>query len=293
MILALVLGIGAGLGLAGIVFGLAPRPGNLEAALVELHRPRPRHLPSSDGIAPALTGLARALGLPRLISQRVREDLAITGHGEDWYLSWSLLLGLLGLATGPIVSLLALLLDVHLAVAIAIALSVIGGPGAVATQVASVHTEAERRRKDFSFALSAYLDLVVVSMASGRGVEGALANAAEHGQGFAFSAIRAALTSASLRGIAPWDAIEELGVEYGVAELEGLAASIRLAGASGAKVRSSIATRARSLRTRTLAAARAEAESATERMSMPVVLLVLGFLVLISYPAIVQISTQL
>ena len=171
--------------------------------------------------------------------------------------------------------------------------SVIGGPGAVATQVASVHTEAERRRKDFSFALSAYLDLVVVSMASGRGVEGALANAAEHGQGFAFSAIRAALTSASLRGIAPWDAIEELGVEYGVAELEGLAASIRLAGASGAKVRSSVATRARSLRTRTLAAARAEAESATERMSMPVVLLVLGFLVLISYPAIVQISTQL
>lgn len=293
MILALILGVGVGLGFAGIAYGLAPRPGDLQAALVDLHRPRPRHLPTSDGIAPALTGIARAIGLPRLISERVRADLAITGHGEDWYLSWSVLLGVVGLALGPLVALLALLLDVHLPLAIVVALSVIGGPGAVATQVGSVHTEAERRRKDFSFALSAYLDLVVVSMASGRGVEGALANAAEHGQGFAFSAIRAALASAGLRGIAPWDGIEELGTEYGVGELEGLAASIRLAGASGAKVRSSIATRARSLRTRTLAAARAEAESATERMSMPVVLLVLGFMVLISYPAIIQISTQL
>lgn len=176
---------------------------------------------------------------------------------------------------------------------IAIALSLLAGSAAVAGQLLSLKAEAAQRRASFGFALSSYLDLVVVSMAAGRGTEGALSVAAESGSGWPFEALRRALQGARLRGITPWAALDELGTTLGIGELRGLASSIELAGSSGARVRSSVAARARALRSRGLADARSAAEAATERMSVPVALLVLGFVVLIGYPAIVQITTRL
>jgi tight adherence protein C len=64
-----------------------------------------------------------------------------------------------------------------------------------------------------------------------------------------------------------------------------LAASIGLAGTEGARVRASLQARAVALRGRQLADAEAAAESATERMSLPVVTMATGFLLFIGYPA--------
>jgi hypothetical protein len=58
-------------------------------------------------------------------------------------------------------------------------------------------------------------------------------------------------------------------------------------------VRESLAVKASSLREHALADAEAEAESTTEKMAMPVVLLFLGFLILIGYPAINAVLTAL
>lgn len=292
MTLALVLGLGVGIGLAAAAFALAPSPPPLGTALAELHRPRAPGASASTA-SPTLVHLAGALGLARFVSGRVRADLAVTGHDETWYLTSCLLVGLAGIAIGPAIALVALLSGVDLPWALPVVFSLVAGPGASAAQALSVRAEAARRRRDFAFALSAYLDLVVVSMAAGRGTEGALSVAADSGTGFAFDALRRALDTARLRGIAPWDSIDELGTTLGVEELSGLAASIRLAGSSGAKVRTSLAARAKALRERGLAEARGAAESETERMAVPVVMLVLGFIVLIGYPAVVQITTQL
>jgi len=231
--------------------------------------------------------------MERLVNPRVRADLAITGHDEAWHLSWGLTLGLLGLATGPVLEAVAVLSGASLPWALPLCFSLVAGPVGALSQVLSLRTEAAKRRSDFSFALSAWLDLVVVSMAAGRGTEGALVLASDSGSGFAFDAIRRALERGRLRGIAPWDALDELGSVLGVEELCGIASSVRLAGSSGAKVRSSLAARAKAVRERGLTEARAAAESATERMSVPVVLLVLGFIVLIGWPAVIQITTQL
>lgn len=293
MTVVTVLGLSVGIGIAFAVFSLAPSPPALRSALLALHRPvPPRSIPAS-GVAPVLVRVAQSLGAERLVGARVRADLAITEHDEAWLLSSALLVGLCGVAMGPALSLVALVVGVELPWGLPVALSLLAGPAASSIQIISLRADAARLRQDFAFALSAYLDLVVVSMAAGRGTEGALAVAAETGRGPAFESLRRSLDGARLRGMPPWDALDELGRQLGVSELSGIAASVRLAGASGAKVRSSLAARAKGLRERGLAESRAAAESDTERMSAAAVLLVIGFIVLVAYPAVVQITTQL
>ena len=78
----------------------------------------------------------------------------------------------------------------------------------------------------------------------------------------------------------------QLGEELRVPALVELSASIALAGSEGAKVRSSIATKADTLRATELAEAETEAQAATERMAIPTVMLLLGFVLLVGYPAV-------
>jgi hypothetical protein len=78
-----------------------------------------------------------------------------------------------------------------------------------------------------------------------------------------------------------------------IGELNELAASVTLAGDEGARVRGSIAAKARAIRVRGLADAESAAQSANERMSLPIVLLMLGFVVFLGYPAVMQVLTGL
>ena len=152
-----------------------------------------------------------------------------------------------------------------------------------------LHQEAEKRRRSFKHALGAYLNLVGVNVAAGRGVEGALETAAATGQGPAFAAIRQALYRAKVTGQTPWAGLDRLGTELGIDELRELAATVSLAGGVGAKVRESLAAKAATLRKRGLADIQSAANAANERMAMPVVLLVVGLIVFIGYPAIARI----
>ena len=74
-------------------------------------------------------------------------------------------------------------------------------------------------------------------------------------------------------------------------ELCELAASVGLAGTEGARVRESLVAKASSLRAHELSEAESAAQSASERMSLPVVLLFVGFLVFLGYPAVDRILT--
>jgi Flp pilus assembly protein TadB len=152
-----------------------------------------------------------------------------------------------------------------------------------------VHAEAERRRRDFRHALASFLDLVVIALAGGAGVEGALQDASDTGSGWAFTRIRQSLEDARVRREPPWVSLGALGDELGVDELGELAASASLAGKEGAKVRASLAAKAASIRSHQLAEAETEAQSATERMSLPVVLLFAGFLIFVGYPAVAHV----
>ncbi len=150
--------------------------------------------------------------------------------------------------------------------------------------------DAARVRRDaFRSALSAYLDLVNVLLAGAAGTETALAAAADAGDGWAFGEIRAALERARVMRTSPWDAFNALGIELGVDELQELAASVRLAGEQGAKIKASLAAKATSLRAQQLARTEAAAHAASERMAIPNVLMFLGFLIFAGYPALISI----
>jgi Flp pilus assembly protein TadB len=151
-------------------------------------------------------------------------------------------------------------------------------------------SEATAARKSFRHAYGAYLDLVNVMLAAGAGPEMALHTAADSGGGWAFQEIRNALAAARSTRVSVAEALSDLGEQLGVVELIELSASVALTGNQGARIRSSLAAKADTLRAHQVAETEADAESATERMTLPVVILLAGFLLFLAYPAVVAIG---
>jgi Flp pilus assembly protein TadB len=232
----------------------------------------------------------RILGLP---GARVANDLRITGRGTDTHLAAKALLAAAGLlAPWPLQALLALgglAPGVQVPLLAGLVLAVLG----FLAPDLDVRAKATRMRREFRSALSAFLDLVWITLAGGAGVEAALTDAAAVGAGPAFAKIRRALRAAQLTRTTPWGTLHRLGEEIDIAELSELAASISLAGTEGARVRASLAAKAQALRTHQVTDAEAESQSATERMALPVTLLFLGFLGFIAYPAMNQVLNGL
>ena len=113
-------------------------------------------------------------------------------------------------------------------------------------------SDAAKHRAAFRDALGSFLDLVVISLASGAGVDQALDEAASVGSGPAYAELRYALAEARLARVPPWDILAALGRRVAVPELQQLAATVGLAGTEGAKVRASLRSRAVALRERQL-----------------------------------------
>lgn len=282
-------GAGLGLGMMLVVRGLLAGPPPLATALAD--PPTDRHTPGGadgpvTGWRDRLTGRMRLLlGRAGMDLDRMSVDLQVVGRSVEQHLLTKLTLSVAGAALVAGVALAAW------AGGMAVPPSV-AGPGAVGLATVGLllpdlrlREQAARRRRDFTFALSAYLDLVHVVLAAGAGVETALLEAADAGHGWAFARLRAGLGRARLSGVAPWQAFRQLGDDLDVRELREVAASLRLAGTHGAKVRASLAARAQALRGRDLATMEMQAESATERMSLPAVLLVVTFVVFVAFPS--------
>jgi tight adherence protein C len=299
MILPLLCGAGVGAGLFLIVRGLYPPRPSLVHALAQLRRvPEPAPVLSADDDAgfsarlgrPAAEALARG-GAGWLIPTSVRHDLAILGRSPERHLAEKITLALVGLLFAPAVAALLLLGGAHVPLVVPLWASILCMVAGFFAPDLGIRADASRRRRDFRHALSSFLDLVVVALAGGGGVETALADAAGVGSGWAFVYLRQALDQARLARQTPWAALGQLGQELGVNELSELAASVALAGTEGAKVRASLAAKATSLRTHELAEAETADQAATERMSLPVVLLFAGFLVFLGYPAVEKVLT--
>lgn len=150
---------------------------------------------------------------------------------------------------------------------------------------AEVKAKAAETRADALADLSVFLDVTVNALAAGTGVEQALGGASEIGDSPAFERLRHALDVAFLSRLPIHQVFVELGTSLGLAEITDLAASLQLAGSEGAKIRASLAAKAEAIRSQILADDEAEAAATTERMTVPIALLMTGFLVLIGYPA--------
>jgi tight adherence protein C len=300
VIIAVAAGAGAGLGLLLLALAIFPPRPTLASSLARLDAAArlPRRTPSAETHG---TGLPRLLvrhaGQPLAaafsergwLSTSLRSDLAVVGQPPASFFAVKSACAVAGLAVGPLLAGLLALTGVGVTVLL---------PGWIALLLAAflftlpdviVRRRAQDRRRDFRAAVGSYLDLVAMKMASGAGLSEALRDAAAIGGPGPFARIRGALEDARTDGLTPPAAIGQLGDELGLPDLRELSAGLSLVAASGAQAEESLRAKAASLRERELSAAAGDANARSQSMLVAQVVLALGFLVFIGYPALVKV----
>ncbi|WP_432887908.1 type II secretion system F family protein [Kribbella sp. CA-245084] len=228
---------------------------------------------------------ARGVQLPA----SVRADLGVTGRSLETHLASTLTAGVAGFFV-PILLLAPItVLAGGIPVVVPIWLSLLGVIFGSLLPTAQLRSVAADRRRDFRHVVSSFLDLVAMNLAGGRGVPEALSSAAGISDGWAFVRIRDTLETARLQGITPWAALGELGDELSIDELRDLSTALALVAEDGAKVRESLTARAVSMRRRELAETEGRAETRSQSMLMAQMLLGVGFLLFLAYPAVARV----
>jgi tight adherence protein C len=222
-------------------------------------------------------------------AERRRRDLRIVGRTPQRHALDRLLAATAGLATPALAAAVLTVGGVAAPHGVLLLVGLCAAAAGFALPDVLVRRAAAERRRDVVHGLSAYLDLVTVLLAGSAGTETALWGAADAGDGWVFAELRRALDEARVRQRSPWEALGALGHELDVADLVELAASVRLAGTHGARVRATLTARADALRARRRAEAESAAAVATEQMALPNVALFAAFLVFIGYPAVAAI----
>jgi pilus assembly protein TadC len=222
-------------------------------------------------------------------ARSTRADLALLGKSFEGYLATKVLLAVSGLLAFPVLAgWLGLMgwgisLQVPLWAALLVSLVFFFLPDV------QIRRDAAVRRRDFRHAVGAFLDLVAMNLAGGRGVPEALLMAVSVGDGgsgnWPMARIREALSNARIIGITPWQALGRLGDEINVDELRDLSAALGLVADDGAKVRASLTARAATMRRRELAEVEGQAGERSQSMLVAQLLLCAGFVIFLSFPA--------
>jgi Flp pilus assembly protein TadB len=296
MLMLLLASAGLGVGLWLTIVGLFPAALSVTEVLsrVQAGTPEPHPTRASTSQDSALSRLgSRAVGPLQWLGvpgTRVRAELELMERSVEQVLSDKAVAGVYGMMI-PIASLLTLAaVGIHLDLGEVAAGSVVLGAAGFFVFDLTVHTDAEEFRRSARLAVRVFLDQTVTSLAGGGGIEQSMVAAASDGRGPMFRRIRDALDSAQLHRESAWSHLDRLGHEVGVEELSELAAAGTLAGAEGAKVKSSLAAKARSMRERELAYCVAQAKSATTRLAMPGALMGMMFILFLIYPVLVAAS---
>ncbi|GAB3962017.1 type II secretion system F family protein [Actinoallomurus acanthiterrae] len=218
-----------------------------------------------------------------------RADLALLDRSFEAFLATKFLLSAAAIVFIPILVGYFALLGMQVAVAVPVWVGLLFALVFFLLPDLKLRQEAAARRRDFRHAVSAFLDLVAMNLAGGRGVPEALMTAANVGDGWAMRRIRDALSNARITGITPWQALGRLGEEVSVDELRDLSAALALVADDGAKVRQSLAARAASMRSRELSDIEGKAGEQSQSMLVAQLLLCAGFLIFLAYPAVMRV----
>ncbi len=301
MLASLLSGALFGLGLYALVrVFLRPRPG--VAALVARidvgQRSLRPHTASAYEVQTGLTGQVRSLvdrladHLETMASERgwrlgkVRADVAVLNRSVGQLLASKVLIGLLLFLLAPFAWGAARLAGVPVPGGTPLVAALVLGAFGFFLPDLALRGEAEARRRDFRRVVGIFLDLVAMNLAGGRGLPEALMAASTVSDHWAVVRIRQALANARLLGNTPWQALGDLGEEIGLEELRDLAGALGLAAEDGAKIRSSLAARAATLRRKELADSEGDAGERSQSMLVAQLLLCTAFLLFLGYPAV-------
>jgi tight adherence protein C len=292
MVVIILMGLGVGVGLAAVVWGLFPPPLTLRAALARLSGEQVTA--PTDVLIHGVGGARRLCGhllevnvrkVPKL-ADIVLPDLAITGMPAETFavkvVSYGIGLALLG----PVAAVAAGVVGVHPGIEVpALGVVLLGGLGVV-TPFVDLHQAATRRRRHFCHSLSTYASLVSMAMAGAMGWSSALEVASTvSSTDWAMAEIAQSLLWAQAYRRQPWEGLERLALRFDIPDLTDLARSMAQAG-DGARIRDSLEAKAHSLRLKETSALEDSAQAVTQKMLLPGVLLMAGYGLLIFYPAL-------
>jgi hypothetical protein len=313
MTLSIVAGTACALGIIGVAVGVRRRPLSLEAVLS--HLSGAAYSLTSAVVSPPHAGAVspeRDLGhaVPRWrvdhrwgryvaeeISRRgvggstLGGKLALVGTTLDMLCGQCALSGVVGFALPGAMWALMTAGGVHLPFVVPIWGGVLTGLGGAAFPVLVFESQVKRARRRATRIICSFLDLVVLGLAAGMGIESALITAAQVGDTDVSVRILQALAASRETGEPPWDALYRLGEALGLEDLCELASTAGMAGTEGSKVRATLTARAASIRRHELATAESEANAVTDKLFIPGAFLLLGFLLFIGYPAFSRIAS--
>jgi Flp pilus assembly protein TadB len=237
-----------------------------------------------------LRGLIDAIGLPVPVPSAA--DLAIAGRTREAQLAVKVIaaggaalaataLAAVATATGKSLPMPLVLL---LAIGVAIAFVV---PDAL------VRAKAGRRRRSLMHAAGSVIDFLAALVAGGSGPEEALTEAMRERVGWPYARIRSVIEQARRHHEDEWGALERLGAEVGIPELEHVGSRMRLATSQGTAASEALLAEAKALRARQRNEEESAGEVATEHMTFPLVGIATVFLGFLFYAALYEISHAL
>ena len=300
MTLVVMLALGAGVGLMGVVAGLRSRRSSLQGVLTGLSaepivegRPEPAPWRRDIWRVDQRAGLwlARSVRDRGVFDRELSTRLALANSTLEDVAMRCVVCATLGFLLPFVAWVVVIVGGLQISLMVPLGSAALLGLGGALLPVATLNAEAKRGLRHARRVICSFLDLVVLGLAGGMGIESALFAAAQLGQNVVSRRMVAALSLCRDSGEPPWEALARLGEMLGVDELSELAATAGLAGMEGAKVRATLAARAATIRRHELANAEAEANALTEKLFIPGVCLLVGFLVFIGYPAFTRIAS--
>ena len=287
--LAILAGALVGLGIALMVFRLAPVRPDLAAYLKN-------YSPTTTANAEATklhgTGdsrdrlgwwLMNQLPLTSLLKVPAKE-LAILRRPVHRFFAEKFLFGILGMIFPTLMYAVVYVIGVHLPIYIPLGASLLIGIATSFIPDLNIRQDAAEARAEFSHALGAYVDLLALERASGTAQRQAMETAAEVGDSWVFKRISEELRRSRWSGVAPWDSLKALADELELPDLYDVADIMRLSGEDGAAVADTLRARAASMRSALQAKEIATANTVVERMSIPASLLFGVYVLLLIAP---------
>jgi tight adherence protein C len=292
--------VGAALGavLFSLILKMVPPQ---RSALVELGQFYAHYRDSDSAVAPSGTaadtqGRIGAWAAAELAKRGIRytslrHDLALTGQAFETLMGRKVMASVSGFLIGLVaLSTLRYVAGAGLPTGTPLAVAVLAAGALFVAPDLDVRKEATRRRAEFTEQLSIFLDLVSLKMAGHAAAAAALPEAAQRGGGWPMMLIRDTLFRARLSGQNEWDALGQLGARIAVPDLRELGALIKLVADDGAQVRATLTARAASMRRARLADEEGNAQERNQSMRLAHMLIAVGFMVFVGYPAFVNIN---
>lgn len=295
VLLSCLLGAIVGLGVYALIRAFSPSRRSAAARVAQIDAMRAAG--PASGPEPRATDLRGRLG-QRVAAfyleqgwelRSLRADLAVLDRSWETFLATKVMLSAVGLIFGPFVFAAVLELGLGLNPIIPVWLALIFAGVFFFLPDLEVRRDAVKKRKDLRRVIGAYLDLVSMNLAGGRGLPEALMAAADISDGWALVRIRNCLSDARITGTSQWVALGRLGAELGIEELLDLSVTLGLVADDGAKVRESLASRAETMRHRELSEIEGAAGENSQSMLVAQLLLCAGFLIFLLFPAAMRV----